>query len=70
MFYSIISIIGDIVTLEDSDGDINTATKDFFDYEVKENDLVSYCNGVFSYAKEETEKVKKENFDRLNKLLK
>ena len=68
MYYSVIRTAGEIILLEDPDGDVQTFTKDFFDYEVQENDLVYLQNGIFHYAKEETERVKKENFSRLQNL--
>ncbi|MBQ9845986.1 MAG: hypothetical protein IJO54_07905 [Oscillospiraceae bacterium] len=68
MFYSIVQIKGPMVLTEDSFGDLQVFAREFFDYEVKENDLVYLKDGMFHYAQEETEKVKQQNFDRMQNL--
>lgn len=69
MYYSVVQVNGPIILLEDPSGDLQTFTSDFFEYDVKENDLVYLQNGKFYFAQEETERVKKQNFDRLNRLI-
>ena len=68
MFYSIVQIKGPMVLTEDSFGDLQVFAREFFDYEVKENDLVYLKDGMFHYAQEETERVKQQNFDRMQNL--
>ena len=68
MFYSIVQIKGPMILTEDSFGDLQVFAREFFDYDVQENDLVYLKDGMFHYAKEETEKIKRENFDRVQDL--
>ena len=68
MFYSIVQIKGPMILTEDSFGDLQVFAREFFDYDVQENDLVYLKDGMFHYAKEETEKIKQENFDRVQDL--
>ena len=68
MFYSVIQIKGKMVLTQDPYGDLQVFTDDFFDYEVKENDLVYLENGMFHLAKEETEKQQQENWDKMQEL--
>ncbi|MBR5251708.1 MAG: hypothetical protein IKV52_02680 [Oscillospiraceae bacterium] len=68
MYYSVIRVQDPMILLEDSFGDLQVFTKDFFDWDVQENDLAYLENGMFHLAKEETEKTKQENFDRMNSL--
>jgi len=69
MFYSVVQIKGPMILTEDSFGDLQVFSREFFDYDVQENDLVYLKDGMFHYAEEETEKVKQENFDRVQDLL-
>lgn len=64
MLYSIIQIKGPMVLTQDDFGDLQVFTKDFFDYDVQENDLVYLKDGMLHYS-EETEKVKQLNYDRV-----
>ena len=68
MFYSIVQVKGPMVLTEDPYGELQVFAKDFFDYEVQENDLVYLRDGMFHYAKEETEKVKQQNYDLMQDL--
>ena len=69
MFYSVIQIKGPMVLTEDYFGDLEVFAMEFFDYEVKENDVVYLENGMFHYSEEETEKRKAENYSRMQSLL-
>jgi len=68
MFYSVIQIKGKMVLTQDPYGDLQVFTDDFFDFEVKENDLVYLENGMFHYAEEATEKTKQQNYDKMQQL--
>ena len=68
MFYSVIQIKGKMVLTQDPYGELQVFTDDFFDYEVKENDLVFLENGMFHYAEEATEKLRQENYDKMQEL--
>ena len=68
MFYSIIQIKGKMILTQDPYGDLQVFTDDFFDYEVKENDLVYLENGMFLYAEEATKRSQQENYDRMQDL--
>lgn len=68
MFYSVTLINGELVTLDDPFSEVTVTTLDFFDYDVKENDIVTFENGKFSFDKVETDRIKKENFDRVQAL--
>ena len=68
MFYSIVQVKGPMVLTEDFYGELQVFAKDFFDYDVQENDIVYLKDGMFHYSKEETEKIKQQNFDRMNSL--
>lgn len=68
MFYSVVQIKGPMILTEDSFGDLQVFSKEFFDYEVNENDIVYLKDGMFHYSEEETKKVQKENFDRMSNL--
>ena len=69
MYYSIIQVKGPMVLTMDAYGELEVFAKDFFDYDVKENDMVYLEKGMFHYAEEETNRVKQENFDRMQELL-
>ena len=69
MFYSIVQVKGPMVLTEDFYGELQVFAKDFFDYDVQENDVVYLKDGMFHYSAEETERVKSENFDRMQDLL-
>ena len=69
MFYSIIQVKGPMVLTMDDYGELEVYAKDFFDYDVQENDIVFLKDGMFHYSAEETERVKSENFDRMQDLL-
>lgn len=68
MFYSVVQIKGPMILTEDSFGDLQVFSKEFFDYEVNENDIVYLKDGMFHYSEEETKKVQQENFDRMSNL--
>jgi len=57
-----------MVLTQDPYGDLQVFTDDFFDFEVKENDLVYLENGMFHYAEEATEKTKQQNYDKMQQL--
>ena len=69
MFYSVVQIKGQMVLTEDYFGDLEVFSMEFFDYEVKENDVVYLKDGMFHYSEEETEKRKTENYDLMQSLL-
>jgi len=68
MFYSIVQIKGPMILTEDSFGDLQVFAREFFNYDVQENDIVYLKDGMFHYAEEETEKRKQQNFDRMQEL--
>jgi len=68
MFYSVIQIKGKMILTQAPYGDLQVFTDDFFDYEVKENDLVYLENGMFHYAEEATKRAQQENYDRMQQL--
>ncbi len=68
MFYSIVQIKGPMILTEDSFGDLQVFAREFFDYDVQENDLVYLRDGMFHYAEEETKNRKQQNFDRMQDL--
>ncbi|MBE6878564.1 MAG: DUF3006 domain-containing protein [Ruminococcaceae bacterium] len=68
MFYSIIQIKGPMILTEDSFGELQVFAREFFDYDVQENDIVCLKDGMFHYAEEETKKRKQQNFDRMQEL--
>lgn len=68
MFYSVIQIKGKMILTQDPYGDLQVFTDDFFDYEVKENDLVYLEKGMFHYAEEETLRTQQENYDKMQEL--
>ena len=67
--YSIIQVKGPMVLTMDDYGELEVFAKDFFDYDVKENDIVYLKNGMFHYDEEATKRVQQENFDRMQELL-
>lgn len=68
MFYSVIQIKGKMVLTQDPYGDLQVFTDDFFDYEVKENDLVYLENGMFHLDEEATKQEQQKNFDKMQEL--
>lgn len=68
MFYSIVQIKGPMVLTEDDFGDLQVFAKDFFDYDVQENDVVYLKDGMLRYSEEETLKRKQQNFDKMQDL--
>lgn len=70
MYYSVMRVNGTMVTMEDPYGDVQVFSKEFFDYEVQENDLVYLENQMFHYAAEATQAEQKKNYDRMQKLFK
>ncbi len=70
MLYSVIQVKGKMVLTEDPYGELQVFTDDFFDYDVKENDLVYLENGMFHYDKQATEETQQENFDKMQELFK
>lgn len=70
MYYSVIQIKNNVmVLLEDSFGDLEVFAREFFDYDVQENDLVYLENGMFHYAEEATQQAKEDNYNRMQQLL-
>ena len=67
--YSVIQVKQDMVLMEDDYGDLQVFTKDFFDYDVQENDIVFLSEGMFHFSQEETDRIKQQNFDRMQSLL-
>lgn len=67
--YSVIQVKQHTVLLQDDYGDLQVFTKDFFDYDVQENDIVFLSEGVFRFSQEETDRIKQQNFDRMQSLL-
>ena len=55
MYYSVIQVKGQFVVTQDPYGEIQVYSIEFFDYDVKENDLVYLKDGMLRYAKEATE---------------
>ena len=68
MFYSVVQIKGPMILTEDSFGDLQVFSKEFFDYEVNENDIVYLKDGMFHYSEEETKKTIYELFDEFGYL--
>ncbi|MBE6887053.1 MAG: DUF3006 domain-containing protein [Ruminococcaceae bacterium] len=68
MYYSVIQVKGQFVVTQDPYGEIQVYSIEFFDYEVKENDVVYLKDGMLRYAKEETERRQTENYDRMQDL--
>ena len=68
MFYSVIQVKGQFVVTQDPYGEIQVYSIEFFDYDVKENDLVYLKDGMLRYAKEETEKLQAENHGKMQEL--
>ncbi|MBQ6897110.1 MAG: DUF3006 domain-containing protein [Oscillospiraceae bacterium] len=68
MYYSVIQLKGPMVLTEDSFGDLQVFSREFFDYDVKENDMVYLKDGMFHYSEEETKKIQQENYDIMNRL--
>ena len=68
MFYSVVQVKGPMVLTEDFYGELQVFAKDFFDYDVQENDMVYLKDGMLRYAKEATEQQQAENYDRMNSL--
>ncbi|MBR2503611.1 MAG: hypothetical protein IKB62_05730 [Oscillospiraceae bacterium] len=68
MYYSVIQLKGPMVLTEDSFGDLQVFSREFFDYDVKENDMVYLKDGMFHYSEEETKKIQLENYDIMNRL--
>ncbi len=68
MYYSVIRVNGPIVVMEDPMGDVQVFSKDFFDYEVQENDLVYLENRMFHKAEEQTQQTQQENFEKMQNL--
>ncbi|MEG2929417.1 MAG: DUF3006 domain-containing protein [Oscillospiraceae bacterium] len=69
MYYSIISINSGIVTMEDPFCEMTITTADMFDYTPRENDIVTFSNEIFSFDKEETDRRKAENYERMQRLI-
>ncbi len=67
--YSVIQVKQQTVLLQDDYGDLQVFTKDFFDYDVQENDIVFLSGGMFHFSQEETDRIKQQNFDRMQSLL-
>ena len=68
MYYSVIQVKGQFVVTQDPYGEIQVYSIEFFDYEVKENDVVYLKDGMLRYAKEETQRRQAENYDRMQDL--
>ena len=68
MYYSVIQVKGQFVVTQDPYGEIQVYSIEFFDYEVKENDVVYLKDGMLRYAKEETKRRQAENYDRMQDL--
>ncbi|MEG1800729.1 MAG: hypothetical protein RR162_08890 [Oscillospiraceae bacterium] len=69
MYYSIISINNGIVTMEDPFCEVTITTSQMFDYTPEENDVVTLEGELFVFAKEETQRRKTENYERLQRLI-
>lgn len=69
MYYSVIQIKGKMVLTEDSFGDLQVFTDDFFAYEVKENDVVYLKDGMLHYSEEETKRIQQENYDEMQRII-
>ena len=69
MYYSIVQVKGPMVLTMDDYGELQVFAKDFFDYDVQENDIVFLKDGMFHFAEEETNRIKQQNFDRMQNLL-
>lgn len=67
--YSVIQVKQHTVLMQDDYGDLQVFTKDFFDYDVQENDIVFLSGGMFRFSQEETDRIKQQNFDRMQSLL-
>ena len=65
MYYSVIQVKGQFVVTQDPYGEIQVYSIEFFDYDVKENDLVYLRDGMLRYAKEATEQLQQHNHDRM-----
>lgn len=68
MYYSVIRVNGPVVVMEDPYGDIQVFTKDFFDFDVQENDLAYLENHMFHKAQAATEEKQQQNFDKMQQL--
>ena len=68
MYYSVIQVKGQFVVTQDPYGEIQVYSIEFFDYDVKENDLVYLRDGMLRYAKEATEQLQQHNHDRMQQL--
>ena len=69
MYYSVIRVNGPIVVMEDPLGDVQVFSKEFFDFDVQENDLAYLENHMFHKAEEKTKQIQQENFEKMQNLL-